>query len=203
MDSSRKLPKNLDNPIDNFILDYIVEPINPLFYKIGMTPNKLTGVSGIFGLLSVYCVYKSNYILASLLYAISYIFDCFDGNFARKYNMVTEFGDWFDHIKDNVIVILLIIALYNTKKDNSIKIITFIIFIIFTTLTLLYVNEQERYYHSKNDNILKSESLEKFGSVFKNLTDPNIPPEDKLKYLRYFGCGSFNLYICLVILLFK
>ena len=62
MDSSRKLPKNLDNPIDNFILDYIVDPLNPLFYKIGMTPNKLTGLSGIFGLLSVYCIYKSNYI---------------------------------------------------------------------------------------------------------------------------------------------
>ena len=203
MDSSRKLPKKLDNPIDNFILDYIVDPINPLFYKIGMTPNKLTGVSGIFGLLSVYCVYNSNYILGSLLFAISYIFDCFDGNFARKYNMVTEFGDWFDHIKDNIITILLIIVLYNKNDKKIIKIITFSIFILLFLLLLLYVNEQEKYYHSKNDNLLKSESLKKFCSILKNLTNQDTLPEDKLKYLKYFGCGSFNLYICLVILLFK
>ena len=31
---------------------------------------------------------------------VGYFFDCMDGHFARKYNMVTEFGDMYDYITD-------------------------------------------------------------------------------------------------------
>ena len=167
-----------------------------------MTPNKLTGISGIFGLLSIYYVYKFNYISGSLLYSISYIFDCFDGNFARKYNMVTNFGDWFDHIKDNTVVLLLIKVIYD-KKDisNNIKIITFIIFIILGILLIIYIDAQEKYYHSKNKILIKSKALEKISFFINNFN--HILPEQKLKYLKYFGCGSFNLYIIIVLFSFE
>ena len=201
MDSARKLPKILDDPTDNFILDNIVDPINPLFFKMNMTPNKLTAISGIFGLLSAYYAYKSKYALASLLFLISYIFDCFDGNFARRYNMVTEFGDWFDHIKDSFIIILLfIIIIYKKDITFNIKIISLILFLVFLLLSFCYLKEQELIYHKNNDNIKKSNSLNILNNInlFKNYTS-----EEKLKYLKYFGCGGFNLIIVIILILFE
>ena len=46
---------------------------------------------------------NNNYILACIYYFISYFFDVLDGIYAREYNMVSEFGDYYDHIKDIVV----------------------------------------------------------------------------------------------------
>jgi hypothetical protein len=74
--SPNKLPRHLDNPIDNWILD-ICEKLDPFFVKCNMTPNKLTTISGYFGLLSVYCLYnRIKYSVFFLLIHIVYV-TCF------------------------------------------------------------------------------------------------------------------------------
>ena len=49
-----------------------------------------------------------NYIISAILYLTRYIFDCIDGFYARKYNMTTVFGDWYDHISDILINLIYI-----------------------------------------------------------------------------------------------
>jgi phosphatidylglycerophosphate synthase len=180
----RKLPSHLECPVDNLILEHIVEPLNPVFKKLGATPNILTAISGVFGLLAVYHVQKSNYSLAALFFGISYIFDCFDGNFARRYNMVTRFGDWFDHMKDTLVAVLLISALY-FKQDisNKTKVWSFVVFVILSLLSYGFLNLQERHYHKEHRKEPKSETL---GIL------PDVFDEEHMDTLRHFGCGTLH-----------
>ena len=101
----RKLPSSLENPIDNFI--YIgVEYLSPIVYKMGLTPNMITTLGNIFTVLFVVFFLKKQYELSALSFLVSYYFDCLDGYVARSYNMVTVFGDYYDHISDSIRIIL-------------------------------------------------------------------------------------------------
>jgi len=195
----KKIPDHLECPIDTFILDKIVIPVNPVFKAMGATPNILTGVSGVFGLLAVYSAYKSNYALCALLYLISYIFDCFDGNFARTYDMVTPFGDWFDHVKDVVIAVLLVVTVY-FKKDlkMSTKLWSFGILSLVMLFTLSYFNFQEKHYH-KNNKVPSEHKSSTLGKL-KFLHTPN--EDSHAGFFRYFGCGTFNIVFVLFLVYF-
>ena len=65
MNTVRKLPKNLECPIDNFLLD-IVDYANPYFYTCGLTPNMLTSISALFGVIASINILYNYYVLASI-----------------------------------------------------------------------------------------------------------------------------------------
>jgi hypothetical protein len=58
----RKIPREYENPIDSVLLDWC-EQIVPFFHKNNMTPNDLTTISLLFGLLSAYLLYHDYAIL--------------------------------------------------------------------------------------------------------------------------------------------
>jgi phosphatidylglycerophosphate synthase len=195
----KKIPEHLECPIDTFILNNIVIPINPIFKSMGATPNILTGISGVFGLLAVYFIYNSNYALGALMYLLSYIFDCFDGNFARTYNMVSPFGDWFDHTKDTIVHGLLLLAVA-FKKDlkMSTKVLFVGIALALAMLMSIALNFQEKHYHENNEvsDEDKSKSME-FLKIFHT-------PDEKShsEFFRHFGCGTHNIAVVLFLLYF-
>ena len=130
----RKLKEEYENPIDNLIY-IIVEKLDPIFYRLNFTPNIITTLSLITGLLSGYYFYKDN-ILCIPLYILSYILDCSDGYFARKYNMVTTFGDYYDHISDVIKSIVIFYIIYIKAKPEFknkiiLLILSFIILLIY------------------------------------------------------------------------
>ena len=52
---------------------------------------------------------------------LGYYFDCIDGPMARKYNMVTVFGDYYDHGTDIICFTLVnyyYFTLYNFSFSN-------------------------------------------------------------------------------------
>ena len=55
MDTGRKVPNHFENPIDNLILESAFI-LNPHFKNMNMTPNCLTFISGVFGILSTLCI---------------------------------------------------------------------------------------------------------------------------------------------------
>ena len=103
----RKIPKNLENPIDNAIID-ICDPLSEFFHYLHFVPNDITTLSLIFGILSVLLLYRGQTIASVVFYFISYIFDCCDGYYARKYKMCTKLGDIYDHFKDWTVNIMYI-----------------------------------------------------------------------------------------------
>jgi phosphatidylglycerophosphate synthase len=181
-----KIPTELDNPIDVFLYNQIDKHLD-FYNNIGFTPNRLTTLSLIFGLIGVYNLYCDNYLYGALFFFISYYFDCADGKFARKYDMVTKFGDIYDHFTDFIKVILLFYVMYKKSPTKFYKVLGFSV--ILSSLCMLYMNCQEKMYGKSNE------------SVFLNLFNINLDNcEDKMKYLKYFGAGTLMTYFSICIL---
>lgn len=195
--SGNKLPYYYDDPIDIF-LKKICDILNPYFFNIGITPNIITTLSFLFGLLSCFLYYKNLYILSSISFLISYYFDVMDGYFARIYNMRSKFGSYYDFITDTLIGLLFFYLIIINKKIIKLKLINikFLIIFIFITLYLLSVYHfscQEKY--TKNTNKINvSEGL--FMLKYINCNDVSI-----MKYTRYFGTGFLSIFFVFVIFL--
>ena len=183
----RKLPRDLECPIDNVLLD-IVEYINPYFYKLGFTPNLLTFISALFGIAACINCWYNYYTFASVNYFIGYFFDCADGNFARHYNLTSKFGDIFDHTKDIVVSFSLMGILIYKHGITPLTNLLLIIFYVFFFMNNLYLGQQERYTKA-----IKSDFLELF----------TMKSSFSLNFLKYFGCGILNTYVCISILILR
>lgn len=182
-----KLPEYLDNPIDVCIFK-VCEKLDNFFVKCHMTPNKLTTISGYFGLLAIYCLYNKIRYLPGIFFFISYMFDCADGRFARKHNMVTKFGDYYDHLKDWIIMGILFYLLYKRNK----KYLYICIFAL--GISSVHIGCQEIYYSKNNTTSEHSETL----SFSKSLCKFN-DIDNAMKYTRYIGLGTSNLLISIIL----
>ena len=183
-----KLHPSQENPID-ILLAKLANSMKKNFHKLHFIPNHITTLSLIFGLMSVFLLYKDKYILSVVFFIISYFFVVLDGIYARTYNMVTKFGDYYDHLTyllTNRLYIFMIIY----KCKNRIKLIPFLIILLFFAIGLsIHFGCQENVYNSS-----ESETL----AIFKKLC--NNKPDQKIKYTRFFGCGTIILVICIIAL---
>lgn len=191
----RKLSRELENPVDNVLLDGI-DKVSPIFKALNFTPNMLTTLSLIFGLGSVSFLLQEKYITSACLYFVSYFFDCFDGNFARRYKMVSQFGDYYDHIKDVIIFCLLYFSLYLKYKtvDGYLKFLPLIL-VPLLILMMMNIGCQEKYFNKTKD----SQSLK--------VTLAMCPAKNKedivngIQRTKNFTAGTFALVTCFLIAL--
>ena len=149
------------------------------------TPNYFTLCSLIITLFGIYNIYHQNYKLGGVLYFIGYFFDCLDGNFARKYKMVTNFGDRLDHYCDILKFGLLIFIIYTSNNiPQNIKKIFIISCIIGSILALIHFGCQERFYNLKS--VL---------TPLKKL----CPNKKNIHLTKYLGSGTLYLFKSLFI----
>lgn len=184
-----------EGPIDTFLYS-ICENVSEFFYKTGHTPNTITTYSFIFGLISVYLYYHNNLVYFAICFMASYFLDCLDGYIARKYNMKSDFGEYYDSFSDVTVIILLLYVVYikHYSKVNE-KIILF--FIILVVILNLELSCQEKIIDNKNPTIYKS--------TLRSLCPNNIVDQDKIptvyfSYLRWFSPAIFNLIFMLVLI---
>ncbi len=189
----RKIPKKYENPLDNVLID-LADFLSPCFKKMKFTPNWITTISLIMGLLSIYALWNGMIGFFIFFYFLSYFFDCFDGFFARKYDQVTKLGDFYDHVKDIIVALaLMAVVIYRNKCSSKIWIPVMIIFIIFTILAYAQMGCQEKFYDKNESGTL-------------NLGRHLCPGNEKknMKWLRFFGMGTWVIItITLVIVLEK
>jgi phosphatidylglycerophosphate synthase len=179
---TNKLSDDQENPFDN-ILIYIAHYVKSYFKLLNLTANDITTLSLIFGIIAVVMLYKNNYILTCIFYLISYFFDILDGIYAREYNMVSEFGDYYDHIKDvSVNILYFSVLFYKFEKPKNFKPLLVLVISLSFLLMSMNLGCQEKIYHKDDD---KKDSL----SSLKHLCFKN--PEVMIKYTRFFGCGTF------------
>lgn len=88
----------------------VFTPIASIFAKL-FTPNQITLIAFIFGLLSSYYLFYSQNCLGILLFALNRIFDGLDGTVARLTNKQTDFGGYLDIVTDFTIYSLIPISL--------------------------------------------------------------------------------------------
>lgn len=183
----RKLPSYYDNPIDNMIINFC-EYMSPLYDKLSLTPNILTTISLLLAILAVILFYNDYYVLSAIIFFISYIFDCCDGHFARKYNKITKFGCYYDHFSDILKYILFGIAMYQKSSSRFFFILP--IFALFFILSLIHTGCMEVY----TDDNIQSHSL----NFFKKLCPCDA--DVSLKITRYFGFGTFTVIFLIFII---
>lgn len=186
-----KIPSTYENPFDIILLKFIDTHLH-FYRKLNITPNMITTIGIIFGIISAYNIFKGNFKTSAFLFLIAYYFDCVDGKLARKYNMVTKFGDYYDHFGDIFKIIIILYALYKVNKDkfNNIKYLIYSLLL----LCMLHLGYQEVIYSLDESSTLL---------LFKNIAQIDKNPENTIKFTRFFGCGTFIIIMCIIILFWK
>jgi phosphatidylglycerophosphate synthase len=191
----RKIPSHLENPIDN-IYYYYVEKIADRLYKKKITPNQITTVGNIIGIIGLYLLYKKLYLSSALFYLLRYFFDCLDGYYARTHNLVTIFGDYYDHYSDLIIFISYLWVLFLNNPKLFVHLLLIIIILFIGLCIHLYYQEC---YYAKNQQAPTINMIQKFiPSCMKPKNKKDL--EEKLKYSRFFGCGTVTLTITFIII---
>jgi phosphatidylglycerophosphate synthase len=184
----RKIHPTLENPVDNLIIEYA--RLNAPFYKrFDLSPNTLTIMSCIFGILSALSIMmRYSPIISAMLYFIAYYYDCLDGYYARQYNMCTSFGDKLDHGCDLLKFVLVWFAIWTRFESTSTFLLIFIPYLILVSLTLIHLACQELHYeNTENQPVM---------SALKKL----CPNKDIIQITRHIGNGTLTIITILVIL---
>ena len=179
MTDYRKVSSNISSPIDEGFYQ-ISDKVCPYLKKYKITPNEITSVGLILGLIAVYFIFSKKYLMGLLFFWLCFFSDCLDGHYARKYGMCTKFGDYYDHFRD-IFIITLVIMIIWVRTTN--RVIFTILLSIFLYLMLMHIGCQELQTKFKDHN----NCLKPF---CKLCPDPNFA-----KYTRYFGCGTFMLLL--------
>ncbi len=196
----RKLSSKYENPIDNILL-YITEKLNPVYKYLNFTPNTLTTFSLVFALGGLYIYTKNYIILGPILYFIGYYFDCADGNYARKYNIQSKFGDYYDHIGDLIKVIVFFYIYFSSNIKINTKIYIVIFIILLNILTGLYMVYQEYIYNKPHESTILNLIPNIIAFDILKINKKNI--KKNMKYIRYFGPGTVNLIYTLILIFLK
>jgi phosphatidylglycerophosphate synthase len=189
----RKIPVEFECPFDNYILD-LAEKTAPTVYKLGMTPNMITTLSNIATIIVVILLFKAEWYWAAFFVLIAYFFDCLDGHLARSYNMITVFGDYYDHISDITKVIVVLTSLYIINPEKLTRVLPLLV--VLMILSFVHLGCQELYYDEEDSPTLKfAKSL---CPVPLNFTKDEL--ESTIKNTRLFGVGTFWLSIIMIII---
>lgn len=178
----KKIKSEHQDVID-YQLDKLVFKLNPYFKSLDFTPNMITTLSFIFGLISVYLLKEGKGLYGGIAYFISYFFDCQDGNYARTYNMVSKYGNLYDKASDAIVVLGLLYVVFTNKYES--KFICGIIAygIIIAILARKYYVKQDEYY-----------------DAIKTNTENEVDMS-QMKYLRFFGTGSAATFVSVAIII--
>ena len=84
------------------VLRRLSKPITAFSVRFSISPNLITFVSLLIGFYSAYLFSQRDYILGALLFQLSLIVDCSDGEVARYTRKFSDFGRWFDASTDRV-----------------------------------------------------------------------------------------------------
>lgn len=197
---SGKMHDSLEDPVSHFFYD-ISDIISPYLCKLGITPNQITTVRfiliiGVF----TYCFKNKMYNCAAMSYIVAYFMDCLDGHMARKYNMGTEFGDYYDHIADIISEFLVLYYILNDLNDEF----KWVMIIILLSLVISLVqNACEERYLQYMDIDTYSKSLSPISCLCPESLVSDDDLESFMEYSRLFGVGVYKLFVTILIWNFR
>jgi hypothetical protein len=168
-----------------------------------MTANDMTTVSLIFGVIAVIALYQQNASLFVCSYILSYFFDCVDGAYARHYNMVTQFGDWYDHVKDvivNVLIGILLVRLVWIRGGGVCRYTLIILLLGMMVATLRHLSLME-IYHERDGSVPEDQRAGQALRMIREnshyeMTDQEL--HDQLSQHRMLGTGTFIMCVAVV-----
>ncbi|NWJ20147.1 NTP transferase domain-containing protein [Marine Group I thaumarchaeote] len=154
-----KLKKDTDGPVSRILNRPISLRISKLLLKTGITPNQISVLSTVIGLVGASFFFSGEYfylILGGILIHIHSIVDGCDGEVARLKLRQTKYGGWLDSVLDRYVDAAIIFGLaygyWNMTGDMTIWIIGF------SALIGTFLNS---YTSDKYDSIFKNGDMAK------------------------------------------
>jgi uncharacterized protein YggT (Ycf19 family) len=192
----RKIPPEFENPIDDFLLDICDRNVK-LMRNCNITPNMITIVRIILSFFILFVFYNSCDIYTPILgFGIFYYLDCLDGHLARGTDQVTVLGDYLDHFGDifnDVVFFIIILCKDFMYKDKIIG-----IYFVLLYLAMCHLGLQQIVFEKITKNEIQTESETVYDKKEEELLDQlnKINPFtiDDIKWTKYFGLGTFNLF---------
>ena len=170
--------------------------LTPVLLKTPITPNQITAVSLVFGLLCALCFISGNHIagiIGALLLTASYTFDNCDGEIARIKKMSSDFGAKFDDMADWMVDASFFAALgYGTSQVMA---QAFWFWFGCAAAAGAFIDYLvDLIYHSKNEQKEDSKTREEQASELKQ-------PQDKLDWIIYIFHKLSRADFCIIVLI--
>lgn len=189
-----KVASNLENPIDAWILHHSAKLL-PALRATGHTPNIITTYSFVCGLGAVWCLRRESVLGFVLLFAAAYVFDCLDGQFARRYKMTSVFGDLYDHATDLIVYALIVVTVVQRRPTALTHPATLTVAALALVGLLVNIGCQQHLHHRNNPG-RQWETLDALQCLC-------VHP-DLVKLTRFMGYATFNLLtVVMVIVVFS
>jgi phosphatidylglycerophosphate synthase len=105
-DVHRPMEAELDGFVDRYFNRKVSASLTPLFLRTGLSPNAITVLSMVIGLLAAASFGVGSYaagLIGALLFQLAAIVDCCDGEVARLTHKQSRFGEQLDITADNVV----------------------------------------------------------------------------------------------------
>lgn len=129
-------------PIDTFMY-YLSEQVADVLHSFKVTPNMVT----ILGTVLIPIIYKllrrGNKKLAIGLMLFRYFLDNLDGFMARRFKEFSIFGDYLDHISDNLFTASILYYMYHHDSFDLFK-KKMMIYLLFVFLMNIHLGCQEK-----------------------------------------------------------
>ncbi|UCE63881.1 MAG: CDP-alcohol phosphatidyltransferase family protein [Nitrospirota bacterium] len=112
--SLQNLKGGWDGWFDRYVNRKLSGVLTRLFLKMGVSPNTITLISMLIGLAAAGCIATGLYewgVMGALLFQLSVIMDCCDGEVARLTFSESRFGKEFDILADNVVHIAIFVGI--------------------------------------------------------------------------------------------
>ena len=179
----------LRNNIFEALYNKISKSISRIVVKTSLTPNQITIISGIFGIVGAYLL--TNQSSTSLIYAAVFIqlftiLDLVDGDIARMKGLQSHFGKWldifFDKLNDLLIILGLSVGVYFRTNNISalylgIILMGLVFFIQFSMVMISVINRESETINNSGDNNPSRNRIIKNISLFfriKNLIGKHL-----------------------------
>jgi phosphatidylglycerophosphate synthase len=121
-DFLRALENPRDGFFDTYLNRYLSCPITRWFVHTPLSPNQITLLSFLTGLLGAVCFFPGGYwwpLFGAVLLQFAAVLDCCDGEVARAKFMESKNGYWLDVVSDTVVHIALFIGIGVAVWRNS------------------------------------------------------------------------------------
>src|SRR5207247_7173046 len=105
-DVRRPADADLDGFVDRYFNRKVSAALTPIFLRTGLSPNAITVLSMVIGLLAAASFGVGSYtasLMGALLFQLAAIVDCCDGEVARLTHRQSRFGEQLDITADNVV----------------------------------------------------------------------------------------------------
>lgn len=186
-----KVSPDLDNPVDAWILSGTARLL-PLFRATGHTPNMITTYSFLCGLGSVEFLRSGSITGFAILYAIAYVFDCLDGQFARRYHMTSRFGDLYDHVTDLIVYALVGFTVYQRCPPGRVQPALLVVFGCALIGLLVNIGCQQRLQQQTGNPSADVGEPHRSGESL-DILRVLCPCDDWVRWSRYLGYATFNI----------